>query len=286
MSLAPMLSRIWARSSARSLSTACLIPPAIPSASSTASACPSWRLRRVPTLLPQCRSMVTAIERLPSPLHSERKVMPVASESLLSEAWSHRQKRFSTKNICGPKFWRSRRVKVPVYKFNWRSKWLEGAGRRKGICVKVLVMNPKKPNSGLRKIAKVQLPNKRLVRTYIPGIGHNLQAHSVVLVQGGRTADVRGCNYKLVRGAYDLLPVKGRMRARSRYGVKRPKTEHMTTRFKWVTTEEDRVKFEKRTGLQVKPDEQGNPVPVPRPPWPLFRKKPPVVTGYGRKKAR
>eukprot|EP00397_Hematodinium_sp_SG-2012_P060095 GEMP01077833.1.p1 GENE.GEMP01077833.1~~GEMP01077833.1.p1 ORF type:complete len:327 (+),score=52.44 GEMP01077833.1:91-981(+) len=268
LSTSPSLQRTAVISCARQLSSRCWPPSAV-----------SQQMRS-PMVPVQIRSFVTALERT--------RVMTTPQTLALPsniEAWSHIQKRFSTKNISGPKFWKSRRKKVPVYKFNWRSKWLEGAPSRKGICVKVLVISPKKPNSGLRKIAKVQLPNKRLVRCYIPGIGHNLQAHSVVLVKGGRTHDVSGCNYKLIRGKYDLLPVKGRMRARSRYGVKRPKTPHVTTRFKWVTTNEDRAKYEKRTGKPVEPGPDGNPGEVPRPPWPLFRKKPAPIAGFGRKKA-
>ena len=91
---------------------------------------------------------------------------------------------------------------TPTLKMNWRSKWLEGASFRKGVCVKVRVQTPRKPNSGLRKVARVRLSNGRIVLAYIPGMGHNLQVHSVVLVRGGRTRDLVGCNYKLVRGKY------------------------------------------------------------------------------------
>jgi len=211
------------------------------------------------------------------------------------DPWSVIQKRYNTRNICGPRFWKTRPKKVPILRFNWRSKWLEGACYRKAVCVKVRVTNPRKPNSGMRKIARVQLPNKRIIRAYIPGIGHNLQAHSVVLVKGGRTHDVRGCNYKLVRGRYDLLPVKNRMRARSQYGVKKPKNNQhgpivpTTTRFRRITTEEDMAKYEKITGkkmvLEKGEKDAHDKDTYLSPPWPLFsRAKPPF--SYGKKKSR
>mmetsp|Transcript_13554 Transcript_13554/g.11563 ORF Transcript_13554/g.11563 Transcript_13554/m.11563 type:complete len:158 (+) Transcript_13554:37-510(+) len=110
---------------------------------------------------------------------------------------------------------------VPRRGWNTRSKWLEGNPFKKGICVKVTVKSPRKPHSGLRKVARVRLSNKRVVLAFIPGIGHNLQVHSVVLVRGGRANDIPGCNYKVVRGKFDCLPVKDRRSRRSKYGVKK-----------------------------------------------------------------
>merc|ERR1712187_689026 len=141
------------------------------------------------------------------------------------------------------------------WSFNQRSKWLEGVGCRKGVCTKVFVTAPKKPNSGLRKVAYVRLSNGRVVMCYIPGIGHNLQVHSVVMVRGGRKRDVIGCNYTCMRGHYDLLPVKNRLRARSKYGVSRPNVEPNRKRFKQLTTSVDRRMPFYRTGEEIGPDD-------------------------------
>ena len=93
----------------------------------------------------------------------------------------------------------------------------------RGVCLYVKTMTPKKPNSALRKIAKVRLSNKEEVLAYIPGVGHNLQEHSIVLVRGGRVKDLPGVRYHLVRGVYDAVGVSGRRTSRSRYGAKAPK---------------------------------------------------------------
>ncbi|UKJ87941.1 ribosomal protein S12 [Theileria orientalis] len=128
---------------------------------------------------------------------------------------------FSTRNISGRLFYRRRPKMVPRYKAKKRrSCWLEGAPQKKGIVVTVRVTTPRKPNSGLRKIARVRLTTGRTVTCHIPGQGHNLHTHSVVLVRGGRCQDVSGCHYTLVRGKYDLLPVKNRSSSRSKYGIK------------------------------------------------------------------
>ncbi|SGY79313.1 BQ5605_C008g05103 [Microbotryum silenes-dioicae] len=100
---------------------------------------------------------------------------------------------------------------------------LQGAYQRKGVCSKVYTVKPKKPNSAVRKVAKVKLSNGRAIIAYIPGEGHNLQEHSVVLVKGGRTQDLPGTKYKIIRGAMDLTGVAGRMNSRSKYGTKKPK---------------------------------------------------------------
>ncbi|GJN89608.1 hypothetical protein Rhopal_002595-T1 [Rhodotorula paludigena] len=100
---------------------------------------------------------------------------------------------------------------------------LEGSYQKKGVCSKVYTVKPKKPNSAVRKVAKVKLSTGRAVIAYIPGEGHNLQEHSVVLVRGGRTQDLPGAKYKIVRGALDLGGVAGRAVSRSKYGTKKPK---------------------------------------------------------------
>lgn len=104
-----------------------------------------------------------------------------------------------------------------------RSILSKGASFKRGVCVKVSTMTPKKPNSALRKFARVRLSNGTEVNAYIPGIGHNLQEHSIVLVRGGRVKDLPGVRYTIVRGVYDAQGVANRKRTRSRYGVKRPK---------------------------------------------------------------
>ncbi|MDD3681244.1 MULTISPECIES: 30S ribosomal protein S12 [unclassified Mesotoga] len=100
---------------------------------------------------------------------------------------------------------------------------LENNPQKRGVCVRVSTMTPKKPNSALRKIARVRLSNGTEVTAYIPGEGHNLQEHSVVLVRGGRVKDLPGVRYKIVRGTLDAEGVANRKQSRSRYGAKRPK---------------------------------------------------------------
>ena len=99
----------------------------------------------------------------------------------------------------------------------------KGAAFKRGVCLRVTTMTPKKPNSALRKIARVRLSNGMEVTAYIPGIGHNLQEHSIVLVRGGRVKDLPGVRYHIVRGVYDSQGVQGRKRGRSLYGAKRDK---------------------------------------------------------------
>lgn len=95
--------------------------------------------------------------------------------------------------------------------------------QKRGVCIQVKTTTPKKPNSALRKIARVRLTNGMEVTAYIPGIGHNLQEHSVVLIRGGRVKDLPGIRYHIVRGTLDSAGVANRMRGRSKYGAKRPK---------------------------------------------------------------
>ena len=99
----------------------------------------------------------------------------------------------------------------------------KGSPFKRGVCLKVTTTTPKKPNSALRKIARVRLSNGQEVTAYIPGIGHNLQEHSIVMVKGGRTPDLPGVRYKVVRGVYDTIGVEGRKNSRSLYGAKREK---------------------------------------------------------------
>lgn len=100
---------------------------------------------------------------------------------------------------------------------------LKGSPQRRGVCTRVYTTTPKKPNSALRKVARVKLSSGVEVTAYIPGVGHNLQEHSIVLVRGGRVKDLPGVRYKIVRGALDTQGVKDRRQARSRYGAKREK---------------------------------------------------------------
>ncbi|SNR92354.1 30S ribosomal protein S12 [Desulfurobacterium atlanticum] len=104
-----------------------------------------------------------------------------------------------------------------------KSPALQGNPQKRGVCVRVFTTTPKKPNSALRKVARVRLSNGIEVTAYIPGIGHNLQEHSVVLVRGGRTKDLPGVRYKIIRGALDAAGVEGRRQSRSKYGTKKPK---------------------------------------------------------------
>ena len=100
---------------------------------------------------------------------------------------------------------------------------LRGNPQKRGVCTRVYTTTPKKPNSALRKVAKVRLTNQREVISYIPGEGHNLQEHSVVLIRGGRVRDLPGVRYHVLRGVLDTQGVKDRRQSRSKYGAKRPK---------------------------------------------------------------
>jgi len=106
-----------------------------------------------------------------------------------------------------------------------KSPALQGAPQRRGVCTQVRTVTPKKPNSALRKIARVRLTNGIEVTAYIPGIGHNLQEHSVVLVRGGRVKDLPGVRYHIIRGALDAAGVAKRNQGRSKYGAKRPQAQ-------------------------------------------------------------
>jgi small subunit ribosomal protein S12 len=109
----------------------------------------------------------------------------------------------------------------PVYKS--KSPVLDRCPQKRGVCLQVKTMTPKKPNSALRKIARVRLSNGKEITAYIPGEGHNLQEHSIVLVRGGRVKDLPGVRYHIIRGVLDTVGVENRRRGRSKYGLKRPK---------------------------------------------------------------
>ena len=109
-------------------------------------------------------------------------------------------------------------------KVRTKSPALNRCPQRRGVCVRVYTSTPKKPNSALRKVARVRLTNGIEVTTYIPGVGHNLQEHSIVMIRGGRVKDLPGVRYHVVRGTLDAVGVEGRRQSRSKYGTKRPKS--------------------------------------------------------------
>ena len=109
-------------------------------------------------------------------------------------------------------------------KYKTASPALQSSPQKRGVCTRVYTQTPKKPNSALRKVARVRLTNGIEVTTYIPGVGHNLQEHSMVLVRGGRVKDLPGVRYKIIRGSLDTQAVRGRKQARSRYGAKKEKS--------------------------------------------------------------
>ena len=123
-----------------------------------------------------------------------------------------------------------KKVKAPALQWSFnalkkRPRRFQGSPQKRGVCTQVKTMTPKKPNSALRKIARVRLSNGMEVTAYIPGEGHNLQEHSVVLIRGGRVKDLPGVRYHIIRGTLDTAGVTNRKRGRSKYGSKRPKAE-------------------------------------------------------------
>ena len=122
---------------------------------------------------------------------------------------------------------KTRKSKSPVLNVGFntieRKQTNDKSPQKRGVCTRVGTKTPKKPNSALRKVARVRLTNTQEVTAYIPGIGHNLQEHSVVLIRGGRVKDLPGVRYHIIRGVLDTAGVKDRMQGRSRYGAKRPK---------------------------------------------------------------
>jgi small subunit ribosomal protein S12 len=109
--------------------------------------------------------------------------------------------------------------------YKTKSPALTECPQRRGVCVRVYTVAPKKPNSALRKVARVRLTNKYEVSTYIPGVGHNLQEHAIILIRGGRVKDLPGVRYHVVRGTLDTQGVEGRRQSRSKYGAKAPKAK-------------------------------------------------------------
>ena len=107
--------------------------------------------------------------------------------------------------------------------YRQKSMHLQACPQKRGVCTRVYTTTPKKPNSAMRKVARVRLTNEKEVNAYIPGEGHNLQEHSIVLVRGGRVKDLPGVRYHIVRGALDTAGVEGRLQRRSKYGAKKPK---------------------------------------------------------------
>ncbi len=123
---------------------------------------------------------------------------------------------------------KQRKPRAPALKVIFNSleqsrRRLQGVPQRRGVCTEVMVRGPKKPNSAMRKIAKVRLTNREHITAYIPGIGHQLQEHHVVLIRGGRVKDLPGVKYQIVRGVYDCTGTENRHQGRSLYGAKRPK---------------------------------------------------------------
>ena len=123
-----------------------------------------------------------------------------------------------------------KKVKAPALQWSFnalkkRPRRFGGSPQKRGVCTQVKTMTPKKPNSALRKIARVRLTNQMEVTAYIPGEGHNLQEHSVVLIRGGRVKDLPGVRYHIIRGTLDTAGVTNRKRGRSKYGSKKPKAE-------------------------------------------------------------
>lgn len=123
---------------------------------------------------------------------------------------------------------KTRRSKAPALQFSYnalknRTQRMTGAPQKRGVCTQVRTMTPKKPNSALRKMARIRLTNGYEVNAYIPGEGHNLQEHSVVLIRGGRVRDLPGVRYHIIRGTLDSEGVQKRRQGRSKYGAKRPK---------------------------------------------------------------
>jgi small subunit ribosomal protein S12 len=123
-----------------------------------------------------------------------------------------------------------KKTKAPALRFRFNAlksrttRSPKGSPQKRGVCTQVRTVTPKKPNSALRKVARVRLTNGIEVTTYIPGVGHNLQEHSLVLIRGGRVKDLPGVRYHVVRGTLDAVGVAGRKQGRSKYGAKRPKS--------------------------------------------------------------
>src|SRR5499433_371864 len=150
------------------------------------------------------------------PVPGEEMRLPVA----MPEAFSARARTEESSVPTLSQLVRKGRVNV---KYKTSSPALESSPQKRGVCTRVYTQTPKKPNSALRKVARVRLTNGVEVTTYIPGVGHNLQEHSIVLIRGGRVKDLPGVRYHIIRGVLDTVGVAKRMQGRSKYGAKRPK---------------------------------------------------------------
>ena len=134
-----------------------------------------------------------------------------------------------------PRYTKKKKSKSPALQVGFNTiknrviKIKKGAPQKRGVCVKVTTLTPKKPNSALRKVARVRLTNRMEVTAYIPGIGHNLQEHSIVIIRGGRVKDLPGVRYHIVRGSLDTAGVEGRKQGRSKYGAKNIKSKASAT---------------------------------------------------------
>ncbi|PWN88177.1 ribosomal protein S12 [Acaromyces ingoldii] len=158
------------------------------------------------------------LRRAAPPLAGPSRLPPLVSRSALASC------AFSTTSPCAVTYRQvARGARKPHRPPVNRTPALEGAPFVKGVCNRIFTTKPKKPNSAIRKVARVKLSNGRIVTAYIPGEGHNLQEHSVVLMRGGRVQDVPGVRYHLVRGALDFGGVANRTTSRSKYGTKKPK---------------------------------------------------------------
>ena len=144
--------------------------------------------------------------------------MPVIGAAVLSDLCIERRRRHM------PTISQLIRKGRQAKKARTKSPALNRCPQRRGVCVRVYTSTPKKPNSALRKVARVRLTNGIEVTTYIPGVGHNLQEHSIVMIRGGRVKDLPGVRYHVVRGTLDAVGVEGRRQSRSKYGTKRPKS--------------------------------------------------------------
>jgi small subunit ribosomal protein S12 len=145
-------------------------------------------------------------------------VKPMRLEGGLFDAWTRKFVRFRL-----PTFNQLVRKGRQAPRYKTSSPALESCPQKRGVCIRVYTQTPKKPNSALRKVARVRLTNGMEVTTYIPGVGHNLQEHSIVLIRGGRVKDLPGVRYHVVRGTLDSAGVGDRRQGRSKYGAKRPK---------------------------------------------------------------
>lgn len=162
-------------------------------------------------------ALIHALRRLTLQAPCIRQSVARAQYQTPARTFSSTPHPFATLNQVRTKGRNTQKVRRP------RSPATVGRPSLKGVCLKVGITKPKKPNSGQRKTAKVRLSSGKVISAYIPGIGHNVQQHSVVMVRGGRSQDCPGVRYHLVRGVGDLGGVVGRIRARSKYGAKKPK---------------------------------------------------------------